>query len=132
MCISVYAPLLDDGTGPFPTIETIVNHIDHAVSVIGIDHVGIGTDSPVMDDTNWLMYTLQHRDAIPSRFFKEPYYGKWQYHRAAGFRTVADLPKITEALIKRGYSDHDILRILGTNRLRIYEQVWGKYHYVKA
>ena len=132
MCISTYAPLLDDGAGPFPTIETMINHIDHAVSVMGIDHVGIGTDSPTMDDTRWLMYTVQHRDAVPSRFFKEPYYGKSRYHHAEGFRTMVDLPKITEALVKRGYSDDDILKILGANRLRIYEQVWGKYHYVKA
>ena len=80
--------------GKLPRVEwtTIIEHIDHAVKVAGIDHVGLGSDfdGAVM-----------------------PY----------GMEDASKLPKITEALLKKGYSEGDVKKILGENTLRLMSEV---------
>jgi membrane dipeptidase len=81
-----------NGSLPKVSWELIVDHIDHAVNVAGIDHVGLGSDF----------------DGATMPF---------------GMEDASQLPKITDALIKRGYSDTDIEKILGGNTMRVMEQV---------
>jgi len=73
-----------------PTIEQLMQHFDHIVKLIGIDHVGIGSDF----------------DGINSA--------------PQGLSTVLDYPNFTKALIARGYSNKDIKKVLGGNFLRVY------------
>jgi membrane dipeptidase len=80
------------GALPKVTWEKIVDHIDHAVKVAGIDHVGLGSD---FDGATMPI----------------------------GMEDASKLPKLTEALLQRGYSDADIRKILGGNILRVMEQV---------
>ncbi|MGH9139951.1 MAG: dipeptidase [Vicinamibacterales bacterium] len=80
------------GELPMVTWDKIVEHIDHAVKVAGVDHVGLGSDF----------------DGATMPF---------------GMEDASKLPKITDALIKKGYSDSDIEKILGGNILRVMEQV---------
>src|SRR5262249_31842398 len=70
----------------------IIEHIDHAVKVAGVDHVGLGSD---FDGA-----------VMP-----------------LGMEDVSKLPKITDALLKKGYSEADVQKILGGNILRVMEQV---------
>lgn len=76
-----------------PTIEDVLDHIDHAVRVAGIDHVGLGAD----------MYPR-----TPSPI---------------GIRGVHDYPNITRGLKERGYSDEDVMKIMGGNLLRVWREV---------
>ncbi len=76
---------------PGATLEHVLDHIDHAVSVAGIDHVGLGSDFDGVFD-------------LP-----------------AGLRDVTRLPWITYGLLRRGYSETDIRKILGGNVLRAME-----------
>lgn len=78
-----------------PTIEHLLDHIDHAVRVAGIDHVGLGAD-------------LYPR--TPS---------------LVGIRGAQDYSNITRGLKKRGYSDADVRKIMGGNFLRVWKQVTG-------
>jgi membrane dipeptidase len=80
--------------GKLPRVEwtKIVEHIDHAVKVAGIDHVGLGSD---FDGANM------------------PF----------GMEDVTELPKITEALLQKGYSEGDVRKILGENTLRLMSNV---------
>ncbi|PYU53158.1 MAG: membrane dipeptidase [Acidobacteria bacterium] len=82
------------GQGKLPRVEfgKIIEHIDHAVKVAGIDHVGLGSD---FDGANM------------------PY----------GMEDATKLPKITEALLKKGYSEGDVRKILGENTLRVMTEV---------
>jgi membrane dipeptidase len=121
-CISVYAPMLDAGT--FPTLDDMIRHIEYAVNLCGIDRVGIGTDTPNMDDASWILYKIRHRSVVPE-YYQRPPYLSGTYHRVQGFRTAADFPRITEALLARGYKEEDVLKILGGNWLRVLEEIWG-------
>jgi membrane dipeptidase len=78
---------------PRPPLSVLIDHIDHIAKVAGIDHVGLGSDF----------------DGITST--------------PEGLDSVADLPKITQALMSRGYSATDVRKILGGNFLRVFEQV---------
>ena len=76
--------------GDLPRVEwtEIVRHIDHAVKIAGIDHVGLGSD---FDGANM------------------PF----------GMEDVSRLPRLTQALLDRGYSERDVRKILGENTLRL-------------
>ena len=80
--------------GKLPRVEwtKIIEHIDHAVKVAGIDHVGLGSD---FDGANM------------------PF----------GMEDASKLPKITEGLLQKGYSDDDVKKILGENTLRLMTDV---------
>src|SRR5467141_4112096 len=82
--------------GKLPRVEfgKIIEHIDHAVNVAGIDHVGLGSD---FDGANM------------------PY----------GMEDATKLPKITEALLQKGYTEGDVKKILGENTLRVMTEVEG-------
>ena len=75
------------------TVEDLVSHIDHIVEVVGPDHVGLGSDF----------------DGIG----RPP----------AGLDDASKVPNITRVLVKRGYSDEDIKKILGGNHLRVFKEV---------
>ena len=80
--------------GKLPEVDwsKIVEHIDHAVKIGGIDHVGLGSDFD---------------GAI----------------MPIGMEDVTHLPQITDALLKKDYSESDIRRILGENTLRVLSEV---------
>jgi len=77
-----------EGKLPHVSWERIVDHIDHAVKLVGADHVGLGSD---FDGAS-----------MPE-----------------GMDDVTHLPQITDALLKKGYSEVDIRKILGENTLRV-------------
>jgi membrane dipeptidase len=79
---------------PRPPLKSLIDHIDHIAKVAGIDHVGLGSDFDGV------------AGATP-----------------AGIDSAADLPKITQALLDRGYSAEDIKKILGGNVLRVFSYV---------
>jgi len=80
--------------GKLPRVEwtAIVDHIDHAVKIAGVDHVGLGSDCDGAE---------------------MPY----------GMEDESYLPRITEALLQRGYSEMEIQKILGGNMLRLMQDV---------
>jgi membrane dipeptidase len=81
-------------SGQLPTVTwaKIIEHIDHAVRIASVDHVGLGSD---FDGATMPL----------------------------GMEDVSNLPKITDALLKKGYSEQDTTKILGGNLLRVMQQV---------
>ncbi len=79
---------------PRPPLSMLIDHIDHIAKVAGVDHVGLGSD---FDGVN---------GQLPE-----------------GIDSPADLPKITAALMARGYSAEDCRKILGGNLLRVFREV---------
>jgi membrane dipeptidase len=79
---------------PRPPLKSLIDHIDHIAKVAGIDHVGLGSDFDGVSG------------ATPQ-----------------GIDSAADLPRITQALLDRGYSAGDIRKILGGNLLRVFGEV---------
>ncbi len=82
------------GKIPRPPFSSLIDQIDHIAKVAGVDHVGLGSDFDGVSG------------ATP-----------------AGMDSAADLPKITQALLDRGYSADDVRKILGGNLLRVFREV---------
>ncbi|QMV17749.1 membrane dipeptidase [Granulicella sp. 5B5] len=80
-------------TLPLPPLGTLIDHIDHVARVAGIDHVGLGSDF----------------DGV--QFLPE------------GLNSAADLPKIADALVQRGYTTEQLEKLLGGNLLRVFTAV---------
>jgi len=79
---------------PRPPLSMLIDHIDHIARIAGVDHVGLGSDF----------------DGVSGQL-------------PQGLDSPADLPKITAALMARGYSAEDCRKILGGNLLRVFREV---------
>ncbi|ATQ43370.1 dipeptidase [Caulobacter mirabilis] len=106
--------------GEEPTsVEHIVDHIDHVVRIAGIDHVGLGSDS----DLNG--YDRMAPDQLAK--LKAGYassYGFRQRLDTDGYDHPRRLFDLTDALIRRGYTDAQIRAVLGGNFRRLLGEVW--------
>jgi membrane dipeptidase len=74
-----------------PPLSLLIDHIDYIVKLIGVEHVGLGSDF----------------DGIESA--------------PQGLDGVQDFPLITKALVERGYSQKDVMKILGGNFIRVFK-----------
>lgn len=94
--------------------DTLIRHIDYAVSLVGVEHVGLGLDY-VYDQAELDEFIRSRPDTFPP----EKGYG-------SGIALVEPerFPVIAEALLRRGYRDEDVQGILGHNNLRVAERVW--------
>jgi membrane dipeptidase len=79
--------------GRIPLSE-LLDHFEHAVKIAGIDHVGLGSDFDGVDDM------------LPE-----------------GMEDISRMPNLVRGLMERGFSDDDILKILGGNTLRVMREV---------
>lgn len=79
---------------PYSTLDEVLDHIDHVVKLIGVEHVGIGSDYDGVGDS------------LP-----------------IGLKDVASFPNLVQGLLDRGYSRTDIEKILSGNLLRVWQQV---------
>ncbi|MGY0589068.1 MAG: dipeptidase [Paraglaciecola chathamensis] len=79
---------------PFANVDTVLDHIDHVVELIGIDHVGIGSDYDGVGDS------------LPE-----------------GLKDVSTYPNLVQGLMDRDYSEAEIKKILSGNFLRVWQAV---------
>ena len=85
---------LEHGAFPFASLDDVLDHIDHVVSLTSVDNVGIGSDYDGVGDS------------LP-----------------VGLKDVAAYPNLIKGLLSRGYSEPDIRKILGENLLRVWQAV---------
>ena len=84
----------EHGTYPYATLDETLDHFDYVRDMVGIDHVGIGSDYDGVGDS------------LP-----------------IGLKDVSTFPNLVEGLLKRGYSEEDIRKVLGGNLLRVWREV---------
>jgi membrane dipeptidase len=82
------------GSYPYATLEETLDHFDHVVQLTSTDHIGIGSDYDGVGDS------------LP-----------------IGLKDVSSYPNLVEGLLRRGYSEEDIKKILGGNLLRVWREV---------
>lgn len=88
-----YAEIYAEEHGPLPfaSLDDVLNHFDHVIGLVGVDHVGIGSDFDGVGDS------------LPT-----------------GLKDVSHLPNLIQGFLERGYSEEDIRKILGENLLRVW------------
>ena len=99
-------------------IEDVFNHMEHIIKVAGIDHVAIGTDSFFGDHVALHKEVMKFIDI--SRILHES-----EVAYIDGIENPSEIPNVTRGLVKRGYSDEEIKKVIGGNVLRVFEEVVG-------
>jgi len=110
------------------TVEDVLGHIDYVVRLVGVDHVGFGTDmvGRALDQgiVPWYSSIRIWRPLRPDVFGAGP--TDVYDPPPTGLERHSDTPNLTRGLVARGYSDQEVLKILGGNFLRVFERVWKK------
>lgn len=117
--ITPYAPFCEPAKGQRPTLDDYLRHMEYAINLVGVDHVGIGTDIAEHWAVRWAGGTPRRYPDMTGNYTWETIYAK-------GFDSISYFGDVFEALLKRGYSDEDVLKIAGGNFMRVFREVWGK------
>ncbi len=123
-----WGPLnLRAGSTTRPTASDYIDAIDYIVDLVGIDHVGIGTDMshgtyPDGDKIRGLASKRIVGGSYASHIEKAP---RSRLRYVEGFDDYGQLPDVVKLMKGRGYSEEDVAKILGGNYLRVFRQVWG-------
>jgi membrane dipeptidase len=128
--IVAYSAFLSEGIG---TLNNLLNHIDHVVKLVGVNHVGIGTDNrfqsapinnnelkkrpktPTGEEATWWGNSKRIRTNDPTGF-RETRNGSLSW---------LNWPYLTVGLLSRGYSDEDVQKIVGLNFIRLFKDCCG-------
>jgi len=99
-----------------PTVEDLVDHVDHIANLVGIDYVGLGPD--------FSEFSIRINQWSGARGDMEGVqYGNKESYFHPELRGWSHLPNVTKTLLKRGYSEGNIRKVLGENFLRVYKKV---------
>lgn len=121
------------GQGRRPSFDDFLESLEHVIDLVGIDHVGFGTDyaAEVGSYPQWVIRYLSETYA-PYRGPSinpglEAALGGIDIHdeQLDGFAGSHHLPRLTESLLKRGYGRDDVKKVLGGNFMRVFEDTWS-------
>jgi membrane dipeptidase len=116
--VTMFAPFLKNGINS--TIEDYVEAIRYVYNIVGEDSIGIGTDFTQGQDQAFFEY-LTHDKGYARRLTN---FGK--IINPEGIRTLGEFPNLTEALLKDGFTETQVRKIMGENWVRLLEDVWGE------
>ena len=113
---------------PKPTLDEFIDHIDHVVTLVGDDHVGLGLDyywgqAPIADEEE---ATQIYEELVAAGTWRPEAYPPPPYHYPDGIATPRDLRNLTRRLLERGYGEEATKKILGGNWVRVFREVWGE------
>jgi membrane dipeptidase len=114
-----WSPITMVKKGVRPTLEDFMDLIDYVVKLIGIDHVAFGLDLTPnwdYDRADFERWVKMYPSLAPASF---------EERLVEGLDHVSKVKNVARGLVARGYSDEDILKILGGNLLAIYKKVWN-------
>ena len=117
--VVAYTPFMTNGDQS--TVDDVVDGIEHMINLVGEDQVGIGTDFTQDQDTEFFHYLRSDKGigrALSKPMTKRP-------DNPIGLDGPAEYTNLTAAMIKRGWSEIRIRKILGENWLAFLEEVWG-------
>jgi len=109
-----------------PHLDDLLDHSDYIAKLVGVEHISVGIDyyegqAGVADESmSKALYDKSVQDGTwnPRDYPPPP----WYYPE--GIEMPDKLPNLTAALLKRGYSEEDVKKILGLNLIRVFQEVW--------
>jgi membrane dipeptidase len=111
-------PYFAKKAGDSTLTDDLMDQVDATVALVGVDHVGFGSDLDFRNSVTRGAYIWKHSDRIDVDYFT-PMDGSW------GYGWLEHMPNLTKGLVARGYSDQEVKAILGGNWVRLFKKVWG-------
>ncbi|WP_275287846.1 dipeptidase [Halomonas elongata] len=115
--VTMFTPFLRAGIDA--TVDDYVEAIEYVMNIVGEDAIGIGTDFTQGQDHDFFEW-LTHDKGYARRLTR---FGK--IINPEGIRTIGEFGNLTEALLRRGFSEHQVRKIMGENWVRVLKDVWG-------
>lgn len=115
--VTMFTPFLRAGVDA--TVDDYVEAIEYVMNIVGEDAIGIGTDFTQghgQDFFEWLTHDKGYARRL-TRFGK--------IINPEGIRTIGEFGNLTEALLRRGFSESQVRKIMGENWVRVLKDVWG-------
>ncbi|WP_394183619.1 dipeptidase [Marinomonas posidonica] len=116
--VTMFAPFLKAGINA--TVDDYVEAIQYIYNIVGEDAIGIGTDFTQGHGYDFFEY-LTHDKGYARRLTR---FG--EIINPLGMRTVGDFPNLTEALLKHGFSERQVMKIMGDNWVNLLKEIWGE------
>jgi membrane dipeptidase len=116
--VTMFAPFLKNGINS--TVDDYIEAIDYVVDLVGEDCVGIGTDFTQGHDQTFFDM-LTHDKGYARRLTN---FGK--IVNPLGIRTLGEFPNLTATMLKHGWSELKIKKVMGENWLKVLKHVWGE------
>jgi membrane dipeptidase len=109
-----------------PSLDQMMMHIDHIAHTVGVDHVSLGLDyywgqAGVASDA---VAEAEYQKFAEAGLWSAESYPRPPHHYPSGIETPKTLSRLTEALLRRGFSAQEARKILGLNWMRVMQQVW--------
>ncbi len=119
--INMVAAFMDTSNPDILTTDTLFQHIDYMVNLVGIDHVGFGSDYiPNINFTASIIQTPMGQKVFPDGGYSAAV-GAKGFPTPAPYQIVAAL---IDKMLENGYSEADCGKFLGGNMYRVFDQVW--------
>lgn len=117
--VTAIAPFLKKGNAS--TVEDYVEAISYTVDLVGIDHVGVGTDfTQDQPEEFWRYIGSQQGTKFPSTFTDVTTPSNYPIN----FETPDKFPVLIDTMENKGFSSEEIAKILGLNWIRVFQEVW--------
>ena len=134
----VIVPGFIQNNGKIATLDDFARHVVHLVNVMGIDHVGIGSDICANGPETGVIFDSEFPETMPGQiqYFKQnPKEFNWggfrenhrltPEYRISGYDNFGDWPNLTVKLAEWGFNEIELKKILGLNYLRYFKEVVG-------
>jgi membrane dipeptidase len=117
--LTAWTSITEVKKGLRPTLEDFIDLVDYAVKLVGVDHVAFGLDLT----PDWEHDRIDYEEWIRRYPTLAP--RKFEERLADGLEHISKVRNISRALVGRGYSDEDVVKILGGNLLALFRKVWN-------
>ncbi len=95
--------------------------MDHVKNLIGVDHIGLSTDAGI--DTSRIQGFMRARPEAYDDWYRHVFLDSPCHYMDGELSQT--LPAIVDEMLSRDYSEGDVIKIIGGNWMRIFEQVWA-------
>ncbi|MHB1219264.1 MAG: dipeptidase [Alphaproteobacteria bacterium] len=127
---SVYGPMCWNGDpSRRPILSDFARHLEHIVGLVGIEHVSLGTDFPIVGDlakVNHIIARTMARYPGNVNTYAAAFGNDVRTRYLSDCASPAELPNLTRALAARGWREADIRAVLGENLVRVLGAIWGR------
>jgi membrane dipeptidase len=110
-------PFFVKKSGKSTLTDDIMDQLDVTVNIVGVDHTGFGSDLEFPNSITRAAFIWKNPERIDVDYFT-PMDKSW------GYGWMEQMPNFTMGLVARGYSDHEIKKILGLNWISLFNKVW--------
>jgi membrane dipeptidase len=109
-----------------PTVDDLIDHMEYVANLVGVDHVGIASDSTTVMSTDHMRAHASRIDAAYPTVMQS-YIDMFGHDLSYRYPVpVQSLPQVTERLTERRWENADIEKVMGGNVLQLWQRVWGQ------